>query len=215
MINQPITLYSANLIDSSTQISTSSNTVQITFSEAKQVNALLLKNTAITTVQIEYKTSSQDVSWTQGATLTQTQKEDKFFIFSAQITAQVFKFTFNINADFEAISLVKKLLSLENILSSFTLDNTFKGSSYYLADGSLVCWQEFSKKKMRLSLSNISQNLLEQLKTVLKENSFLTYALFGDFDGYFVTEFALKETPSYQLNRQSALYSVSLTLLER
>lgn len=215
MINQPITLYSANLIDSSTQISTSSNTVQITFSEAKKVDAFLLKNTAITSVQIEYKASSQDVSWTQGTTLTQTQKEDKFFVFPSQITAQIFKFTFNINADFENISLVKKLLSLENILSSFTADNTFKGSSYYLADGTLVCWQEFCKKKLNLNLSNIPQTLLEQLKSIFKANTFLTYALFGDFDGYFAGEFAFKEPPAYQLNRKSALYSVNLTLLER
>ena len=215
MIHNPITLYSANLIDSTTQTSTSSNTFTITFSEAKQIDAFLIKNTAITSVQVDYKSSSAQESWTTGPSLTQSQKQDKFFILPTTITAQIIRLTFNINADSEEISLVKKLLTLQNILSSYTLDNTFKGSSYYLANGSLVCWQEFVKKKLNLNLSNISQTLLEQIKTILKNNIFLTYALFGDFDGYFVGEFALKEPPTYHLNRQNTLYTLNLTLLER
>ncbi len=215
MISTPITLYSANLINSETQISASSNIFQITFSEAKQIDAFLIKNTALTEVQIDYKATAEEESWTQGPSLTQSQKQDKFFILPAQITAQIIRLTFNTSVDFEDISIVKKLLKLQNILSSYTLDNTFKGSSYYLADGSLVCWQEFVKKKLNLNLSNISQTMLEQIKTILKNNTFLTYALFGDFDGYFVSEFALKEPPSFHLNRQNALYTLNLTLLER
>jgi len=215
MIRQAITLYTANLITSSSQIQTSQNTLQITFDTLSAADALLLKSTAITSVQVEYKLSAEDENWTQGPLLTQTQKEDKLFIFTSQITAKIFKFTFNINCDFQSVSLVKKLLALENILSSFTLDNTFKGSSYYLADGSLVSWQEFSKKKVNLNLNNIPQTLLEQIKNIFKTNYLLTYALFGDFDGYFALECALKEPPSFQLSRQSALYSTSLTLLER
>lgn len=215
MISTPITLYSANLIDSTTQTSTSSNTFTITFSEAKQIDAFLIKNTALTEVQIDYKATAEEESWTTGPSLTQSQKQDKFFILPAQITAQIIRLTFNTSVDFEDISIVKKLLKLQNILSSYTLDNTFKGSSYYLADGSLVCWQEFAKKKLNLNLSNISQTMLEQIKTILKNNTFLTYALFGDFDGYFVSEFALKEPPSFHLNRQNALYTLNLTLLER
>lgn len=215
MISSPITLYSANLIDSTTQTSTSSNTLTITFSEAKQIDAFLIKNTALTSVQVDYKASSAQESWTEGPSLTQSQKQDKFFILPAQITAQIIRLTFNTSVDFEDISILKKLLTLTNILSSYTLDNTFKGSSYYLADGSLVCWQEFVKKKLNLNLSNISQTLLEQIKTILKNNTFLTYALFGDFDGYFVGEFALKEPFSCHLNRQNALYTLNLTLLER
>ena len=93
------------------------------------------------------------------------------FIFSSAITAKKILLTFNINADFEEISLVKKLLTLTNILSSYTLDNTFKGNSYYLANGTLVCWQEYFKKKINLNLSNIPQTLLEQLKDILKTNN--------------------------------------------
>ena len=215
MIQQGITLYSSNLINDTTQIQTSSNTVQITFAAAVKADGLLLKNTAIKNVQVDYKTSPEDEDWTTGPLLTQTQKEDKFFIFPAQITAQLFRLTFDINADFEALSLVKKLLALDNILSSFTLDNTFKGSSYYLADGTLVCWQEYCKKKLNLKLSNIPQSLLEEMKTIFKANTFLTYVLFGNFDGYFAAEFAFKEPPAYQLERRSALYSLNLTLLER
>ncbi|MBQ4493433.1 MAG: hypothetical protein II972_02380 [Elusimicrobiaceae bacterium] len=215
MIFEPITLYSANLIEDSTQITTTSNTSQITFSEAKQIDAFLIKNTDITSVQVAYKTTAEQESWTSGPTLTQTQKADKFFILPTQITVQIIRLTFNISIDFEEILIVKKLLTLQNILSSYTLDNTFKGSSYYLADGSLVSWQEFVKKKLNLNLSNISQTLLEQIKTTLKNNPFLTYALFGDFDGYFVGEFAPKEPPVYNLNRQNALYTLNLTLLER
>ena len=215
MINTPITLYSANLITSSSTVQTSTNTTTITFEEAKQIDALLLKNTAITSVQVAYKATGEEDNWTQGPLLTQSQKQDNFFILSSAITAKKILLTFNINADFEEISLVKKLLALTNILSSYTLDNTFKGSSYYLADGTLVCWQEYFKKKLNLNLSNIPQTLLEQLKNILRTNTFLTYSLFGDFDGYFAGEFALKEIPAYNLNRQSALYSVNLTLLER
>ncbi len=215
MISSPITLYSTNLIDSTTQTSTSSNTFTIAFSEAKQIDAFLIKNTALTSVQVDYKASSAQESWTSGPSLTQSQKQDKFFILPTQITAQIIQLTFNTTVDFEDISIVKKLLTLQNILSSYTLDNTFKGSSYYLADGSLVCWQEFVKKKLNLNLSNISQTLIEQIKTVLKNNTFLTYALFGDFDGYFASEFALKEPFSCHLNRQNALYTLNLTLLER
>ena len=215
MINTPITLYSANLITSSSTVQTSTNTTTITFEGAKQIDALLLKNTAITSVQVAYKATGEEDNWTQGPLLTQSQKQDNFFILSSAITAKKILLTFNINADFEEISLVKKLLALTNILSSYTLDNTFKGSSYYLADGTLVCWQEYFKKKLNLNLSNIPQTLLEQLKNILRTNTFLTYSLFGDFDGYFAGEFALKEIPAYNLNRQSALYSVNLTLLER
>ena len=215
MIHQPITLFSANLIDASAQTSTSSNTFTITFTEAKQIDAFLLRNTAITSIQVDYKASSSDASWTEGETLTQSQKKDKIFILSAQITAQVIRLTFNIEADFENISFVKKLLTLTNILSSHNIDNNFKGKTYYLADGTLVAWQEYLKKKINLKLSNIPQNLIEQIKSVLEANNFLTYALFADFDGYFTGEFALKEPPVYYLNRQNALYSLNLTLLER
>ncbi len=215
MIFQPITLYSANLIDSNTQTNISSNIFTITFNEIKQIDAFLIKNTALTSVQVDYKTTDAQESWTEGETLTQSQKQDKFFILATQITAKIIRLTFNDNIDFEEISIVKKLLTLQNILSSYTLDNTFKGSSYYLADGTLICWQEFSKKKLNLNLSNISQTMLEQIKTILKDNTFLTYALFGDFDGYFVSEFAPKEPPSFHLNRQNALYTLNLTLLER
>lgn len=215
MINTPVTLYSANLITSSSTVQTSTNTTQITFEEAKPLDAILLKNTAITSVQVAYKTTGEEADWTQGPLLTQSQKQDKFFILPTTITAKKVLLTFNINADSEEISLVKKLLTLQNILSSYTLDNTVKGNSYYLADGSLVCWQEFVKKKLNLNLSNISQTLLEQLKTILKNNTFLTYALFGDFDGYFVGQFVLKEPPTYHLNRQNTLYTLNLTLLER
>jgi hypothetical protein len=215
MIHQPITLFSANLIDASAQTSTSSNTFTITFTEAKQIDAFLLRNTAITSIQVDYKASSSDASWTEGETLTQSQKKDKIFILSAQITAQVIRLTFNIEADFENISFVKKLLTLTNILSSYNIDNNFKGKTYYLADGTLVAWQEYLKKKINLKLSNIPQNLIEQIKSVLEANNFLTYALFADFDGYFTGEFALKEPPVYYLNRQNALYSLNLTLLER
>lgn len=215
MISSPITLYSANLIDSTTQTITSANALTISFSEAKQIDAFLIKNTVLTSVQVDYKASSAQESWTTGPSLTQSQKQDKFFILPTQITVQIIRLTFNTTIDFENISIVKKLLTLQNILSSYTLDNTFKGSSYYLADGSLVCWQEFVKKKLNLNLSNISQTLLEQIKTVLKNNTFLTYALFGDFDGYFVGEFALKEPFSCHLNRQNALYTLNLALFER
>ncbi len=215
MIQNPITLYSANLIDSSAQTSVSSNIFTITFSEAKQIDAFLIKNTLLTSVQVDYKTTPEQESWTQGPSLTQSQKQDKFFILPAQITAKIIRLTFNSTIDFEDILIVKKLLTLTNILSSYTLDNTFKGSSYYLADGTLICWQEFSKKKLNLNLSNISQTLLEQIKTILKNNTFLTYSLFADFDGYFTSEFALKELPTYHLNRQNALYTLNLTLLER
>ena len=215
MINTPITLYSANLITSSSTVQTSTNTATITFEEAKQLDALLLKNTAITRIQVAYKATGEEDTWTQGPLLTQSQKQDKFFILPAQITAKIIRLTFNSSVDFEDILIVKKLLTLTNILSSYTLDNTFKGSSYYLADGSLISWQEFSKKKLNLNLLNISQTLLEQIKTILKNNTFLTYSLFADFDGYFTAEFALKEPPSYQLNRQNALYTLNLTLIER
>lgn len=215
MIFHPITLYSANLIDSTTQTSVSSNIFTITFTEAKQIDAFLIKNTTLTSVQVDYKPTAEQESWTEGPTLTQSQKQDKFFILPAQITAKIIRLTFNDSVDFEDILIVKKLLTLTNILSSYTLDNTFKGSSYYLADGSLISWQEFSKKKLNLNLSNISQTLLEQIKTILKNNTFLTYSLFADFDGYFTAEFALKEPPSYHLNRQNALYNLNLTLLER
>ena len=215
MISSPITLYSANLIDSTAQTSTSSNTLTITFSEAKQIDAFLIKNTTLTGVQVDYKANSAQESWTEGPSLNQSQKQDKFFILTTQIIAQIIRLTFNTAVDFEDISIVKKLLTLQNILSSYTLDNTFKGSSYYLANGSLVCWQEFVKKKLNLNLSNISQTLLEQIKTILKNNTFLTYAIFGDLDGYFVGEFALKEPFSCHLNRQNALYTLNLTLLER
>lgn len=215
MISRPITLYSTNLIDSSTQTSTSSNVFTITFSEAKQIDAFLIKNTTLTSVQVDYKPTAEQESWTSGPSLTQSQKQDKFFILPAQITAKIIRLTFNDSVDFEDILIVKKLLTLTNILSSYTLDNTFKGSSYYLADGSLISWQEYTKKKLNLNLSNISQTLLEQIKSILKNNSFLTYSLFADFDGYFTAEFALKEPPSYYLNRQNALYNLNLTLLER
>lgn len=215
MIFNPITLYSANLIDSTTQTSVSSNTFTITFSEAKQIDAFLIKNTLLTSVQVDYKTTADQESWTSGPSLTQSQKQDKFFVLPAQITAKIIRLTFNTSVDFEDILIVKKLLTLTNILSSYTLDNTFKGSSYYLADGTLISWQEYTKKKLNLNLSNISQTLLEQIKTILKNNTFLTYSLFADFDGYFTAEFALKEPPSYHLNRQNAFYNLNLTLLER
>ena len=100
MISSPIILYTTNLIDSTSQTSSSSNIFTITFSEAKQIDAFLIKNTTLTSVQIDYKSSSAQESWTSGPSLTQSQKQDKFFILPAQITAQIIRLTFNAAVDF-------------------------------------------------------------------------------------------------------------------
>ncbi|MDR0953644.1 MAG: hypothetical protein LBM71_05680 [Elusimicrobiota bacterium] len=214
---KPIEILSANLLNGNTQIS-NNKTLEINFDAPTMADTLIIKNTDITSVIVEYKTT-QNGPLTELAALENNQEKNIIFNFAEQAPSGFyFKFTFTSpNATCQAgqIILAKKLITLDNVLSSITPDTYARQGHHYLADGALLKWVEFTKKTIDLRLSNMPPKLWQNLQNILNANVFLTYIFYGDYAADTCSQYALKAPAKSQLERKTALYQVDISLIER
>lgn len=236
----PIQILTSNLLASAAQISSAggedisalfdnnaesvwssslpSAQITVTFSAARKTDALILHNSNAAQVQIEYKTSSADAAFTPFALSPSYTGGDIFYAFPATLTAQVIKITLTpVSGNFYAggLSVCERLMTLDKALSSVRPSSYVRGGHHYLASGALIAWKDFSKLSFDLSLSNVPQDTARQFTALLKNNAFLTYALYGGAQAAFCKEFALKAPPVVNIERKTALCQIELTLLER
>ncbi len=190
----------------------------VTFPAARKADALILHNTNAAQVQIEYKTSSADAAFTPFAISPSYTGGDIFYAFPATLSAQVIKITLTpLSGNFYAggLSLCERLMTLDKALSLVRPSSYFRGGHHYLASGALITWKDFSKLSFDVSLSNVAQDTARQLTLLLKNNAFLTYALYGGAEAAFCKEFALNAPPVLNIERKTALCQIDFTLLER
>jgi len=236
----PITVFSANLIDSSAslqsadadnlaniydsdyfslwQSSSAVHAFSAVFATQISADSLVLYNTNAASVKIEYKQNSSDADFILFSSFENISGPDIFLAFPSVLTAAAVRFTFTCAENvfyIGGLNLCKKVISLDNVLSSLSPSSYFKGGHHYLADGQLLVWQDFSKMSFAVTLNNVPQSVAKNLLKLMRGNAFLTYALYGAFDASFCRQFALSEPPVINAERKSGLYTFEFTLLER
>jgi len=108
------------------------------------------------------------------------------------------------------------LLSLTNALCEWERqDSAVESGSFYTKSGELVSWTGPQKVAGTLSIKNLTLTDRQTLLDAIAANTFLTVALYCDFDPAQVFELALVEPPSESFDRTSRRFSMKLKLQER
>ena len=204
-----------NLLENATLAETSS-TKTYTFSALTGVDKIIIKNTNLTALTIEYKTSAEGDFSTITAVAT-TYGQDFIFTFSSAVNVLILKLTFTYQSTLSAGKIIaaKSLLTLSEVLSNISGNIYVREGHHYLANGTLIKWKDFTKFNLTLNLENISSAVKQNLETILKNNTFLTYIFYGAFDTSLIAEYALSQAPFFNLDRRRALYKTNLNLLEK
>ena len=209
-----IEILTPNLLENAT-LSESGNAKTYTFSALTQIGKIIIKNSNLTALSIEYKTSAE----AEFAEVTATQETcngDFIFTFS-EVNILVLKLTFTASGTLSIGKIVaaKSLLNLSEVLSTLSGNIYAREGHHYLANGALVKWTDFTKFNLTLSLENISATLKQNLENILKNYTFLTYIFYGSFDITLAGEYALSQMPFFALDRRRTLYRTTLSLLEK
>ncbi len=193
-----------------------SNTKIYTFPELTQINKIIIKNSNLSTLTIEYKTSLEDDFSTIIATV-ESCEQDFIFTFPTDLNILILKlsFTYQNTLNIGKIIAAKTLLNLSEVLSNISGNIYAREGHHYLANGMLVKWRDFTKFNLTLNMENINSSLKQNLKNILKNNTFLTYIFYGSFDTTIAGEYALSRAPFFNLDRRRALYKTTLNLLEK
>ena len=209
-----IEILTPNLLENATATE-SGNTKTYTFTSLMQISKIIIKNTNLTALTVEYKANAED-NFTE---LTPTQEncgQDFIFTLSAPVTMLILKLTFTaLNLKIGKIIAADSLLNLSDILSTLSGSVYSREGHHYLANGALIKWQDFTKYNLTLSLENINSTLKQNLENTLKNYTFLTYIFYGSFDITLADEYALSQTPFFALDRRRSLYKTTLNLFEK
>lgn len=209
-----IEILTPNLLENAT-ITESGNTKTYTFESLTQINKIIIKNSNLTALTIEYKANAED-NFTE---LTPTQEncgQDFIFTLPAPVNILILKLTFTAaNLKIRKIIAADILLNLSDILSNLSGNIYSREGHHYLANGTLVKWQDFTKYNLTLSLENINSTLKQNLENIFKTYTFLTYIFYGSFDITLADEYALRQAPFFTLDRRRTLYKTNLNLLEK
>ena len=210
-----IEILTPNLLENAT-LSESGNAKTYTFSEQIAVNKIIVKNTNLTALTIEYKTSAEG----DFSTITPTVEscgQDFIFTFPSAVNILILKLTFTASDTLNVGKIIasKTLINLSEVLSTLSGNIYAREGHHYLANGALVKWQDFTKYNLTLSLENINTTVKQNLENILKSNTFLTYIFYGNFDTTITGEYALSRAPLFNLDRRRALYKTTLNLLEK
>ena len=210
-----IEVLTSNLLENATLAETSS-TKTYTFSTLTEVSKIIVKNTNLTALTIEYKTSAEGNFSTITATV-ENYGQDFIFTFSSTVNMLILKLTFTYQSTLSAKKIIaaKSLITLSEVLSNISGNIYTREGHHYLANGALVKWKDFTKFNLTLNLENINSTVKQSLKTILKNNTFLTYIFYGNFDTTMLGEYALGRTPFFSLDRRRCLYKTTLNLLEK
>lgn len=210
-----IEILTQNLLENAA-LSESGNTKTYTFSALTKINKIVVKNSNLTALTLEYKAAAED----DFTTLTATQEtcgQDFIFTLSAPVNVLILKLTFTVSGTLTIGKIIaaKTLLNLSELLSSISGNIYAREGHHYMANGALIKWSDFSKYSLNLTLENINLTVKQDLENILKNNTFLTYIFYGSFDITLAGEYALKQTPFFNFDRKRTLYKTALTLLEK
>ena len=210
-----IEILTPNLLKNAT-LSESGNTKTYTFSALTEINKIVVKNSNLTALTIEYKAAAEDNFTTLTATQ-ETAGQDFIFTLSAITNILVLKLTFTASDTLTVGEIIaaKTLLNLSEVLSTVSGNTYAREGHHYMANGALIKWRDFTKYSLNLNLENISLTVKQNLENILNENTFLTYIFYGSFDITLAGEYALKQAPFFNFDRKRALYKTALTLLEK
>ncbi len=210
-----IEILTPNLLENAV-LEETSNTKTYTFPELTQINKIIIKNSNLSTLTIDYKTSLEDEFSTITATV-ESCEQDFIFTFPADLNILILKlsFTYQNTLNIGKIIAAKTLLTLSEVLSSINGNIYAREGHHYLANGELVKWRDFAKFNITVNLENINYTVKQNLENILKNNTFLTYIFYGNFDTAFTGEYALNHAPFFSLDRRRALYKTTLNLLEK
>ena len=204
-----------NLLENAT-LSESGNIKTYTFSAQTEINKIIIKNSNLTALTIEYKATSEDEFSTITASV-ETCGQDFIFTFPSITSILILKLTFTASGTLNVNKIIaaKTLLTLSEVLSTLNGNIYAREGHHYLANGALVKWKDFTKFNLNLNLENINSAVKQNLENILKDNTFLTYIFYGNFDTTINGEYALAHTPFFNLDRRRALYKTTLNLLEK
>ncbi len=204
-----------NLLENAVLTETS-NTKTYTFSALTKISKIIIKNSNLTALSIEYKTAAEDDFSTITATV-ESYGQDFIFTFPGAVNLLILKltFTFQDNLTVGKIIAANSIIILNDVLSVLNGNVYAREGHHYLADGSLIKWRDFTKFNLNLNIENIGPSVKQNLENIFKNNTFLTYIFYGAFDTALAGEYALSQTPFFTLERRRALYKTNLNLLER
>ena len=210
-----IEILTPNLLENAALTETSS-TKTYTFSALTEINKIIIKNTNLTALTIEYKTSAEGEFSTITAAV-ESCEQDFIFTFQNAVNLLILKLTFTYQNTLSTGKIIaaKTLLNLSEVLSTLSGNIYAREGHHYLANGALVKWKDFTKFNLSLNLENINSTVKQSLENILKNNTFLTYIFYGNFDTSISAEYALSRTPFFNLDRRRALYKTTLNLLEK
>ncbi len=210
-----IEILTPNLLENAT-LSESGNTKTYTFSSQTAVNKIIIKNSNLTALTIDYKATTEGDFSTISATV-ESCGQDFIFTFPSIVNMLILKLTFTTSGTLSIGKIIaaKNLLILSEVLSTLSGNIYAREGHHYLSNGALIKWKDFSKFNLNLNLENISATIKQNLENILKNNTFLTYIFYGNFDTTVNGEYALSHTPFFNLDRRRALYKTTLNLLEK
>ena len=210
-----IEILTSNLLENAT-LSESGNTKTYTFSALMEINKLIIKNSNLTALAIEYNTSAEGSFSTITPTV-ETCGQDFIYTFPTTVNLLILKLTFTASGTLSVDKIIaaKTLLNLSEVLSTLSGNIYAREGHHYLANGNLVKWKDFTKFNLTLNLENINSTVKQSLENILKNNTFLTYIFYGNFDTTVTGEYALSRAPFFNLDRRRALYKTALNLLEK
>ena len=210
-----IEILTPNLLENAT-LTEASNTKTYTFTALTTLNKIIIKNTNLTVLTIEYKTTAEG----DFTTITPTQENygnDFIFNFAAPVSLLILKLTFTFTGTLQTGKIIgaNNLITLSEVLSNLSGNIYAREGHHYLANGTLIKWQDFTKFNLTLSIENINATVKQSLESILRNNTFLTYIFYGSFDTSIAGEYALDYAPFFNLDRKRALYKTTLNLLEK
>lgn len=210
-----IEILTPNLLENATLAETS-DTKTYTFSALTEINKIIIKNSNLTALTIEYKTSAEGEFSTVTAAV-ENCGQDFIFTFPSTVNLLILKLTFTYTGTLSVGKIIasKTLLNLSEVLSTVNGNVYAREGHHYLANGELIKWQDFTKFNLTLSLENLNSTVKQNLENILKNNTFLTYIFYGSFDTTVAGEYALSHAPFFNLDRRRGLYKTTLNLLEK
>ena len=209
-----IEILTPNLLKTAT-LSEEENTRTYTFPALTKINKIIIKNSNLTALTIEYKTYVESDFSTITAAV-EICEQDFIFTFQNPVNMLVLKLTFTADDTLNTGKIIgaNTLISLKEVLSTLSGNVYAREGHHYLANGELVKWCDFTKFNLSLSLENISLSVKQNLEKILNGNTCLTYIFYGNFDTALTGEYALSHAPFFNLDRRRALYKTTLNLLE-
>jgi len=161
-------------------------------------------------------------AWTAGSEPFTLSDSNAVLSLSASVSASSYTLSLltaqTANADkyIGEVKFCSLLLSLTNALCEWERqDNAVESGSFYTKSGELVSWTGPQKVAGTLSIKNLTLADRQTLLDAIAANTFLTVALYCDFDPAQVFELALTEPPSESFDRTSRRYAMKLKLQER